>query len=101
LCVVESTAYPVRGWAAMVGAVNLLTWQPATPDARLAEPLQRLKFYGNNGYGPDFDRRGAERVLDGLRRDELLDRDLVVGGLAALGLGAWTETDRADDRQHG
>jgi len=84
ICVVESVAHPVRGWAAVVGAVNLLTGQPTTVDARLAKPLQRLKFYGNNGYGPDFDRRSAQLILDDLRGEGLLDRDLIVGGLAAL-----------------
>lgn len=84
LCVVESVAEPVGGWAAEAGATNLLT-SAATPPLppALAEQLDRLAFYGNNAYGDPFGKQMAQRVLEDLARDGLLDRDTVVGALAA------------------
>ncbi|SFH01418.1 hypothetical protein [Streptomyces mirabilis] len=55
-------------------------------DARLTSALARLKFYGNNGYGPPFDRQQAARILDDLRAADLLDRDVVLGAMAAQGV---------------
>src|SRR6266545_4121562 len=86
LCVVETDTYPVRGWAAVVGAVDLLTGDRNELDSRLAEPLDRLEFYGNNAYGPPFDRQRARSVLNGLQGAGLLDRDLIISALAAHGI---------------
>jgi hypothetical protein len=86
LCVVETRSTPVHGWALVTGAVNLLTGAVEVLDGRLRKPLERLKFYGNNGYGNDFDRRGARSALDDIRSAGLLDRDLIVSAVAALGI---------------
>jgi hypothetical protein len=45
-----------------------------------------LKLYGNNGYGPRFDRDRARHVLDDIQADGLLDVDVIVSALAALGI---------------
>ncbi|MFF2519847.1 hypothetical protein [Streptomyces sp. NPDC058086] len=61
--------FPLRGWAAQVNAVDLTRPEDKADrlDARLTSALARLKFYGNNGYGPPFDRQQAARILDDLR----------------------------------
>lgn len=84
LCVVESVSNPVRGWAMVTGAVNLITGETEVLDERLRQHLDRLKFYGNNGYGPKFDQDRARNVLDDLRTDGLLNVDVIVSALAAL-----------------
>jgi hypothetical protein len=86
LCVVECVGTPMRGWAAVARALNLITGQTETLNSRLREHLENLKFYGNNGYGNDFDRRGARRILNDIRAAGLLDRDLIIGALAAAGI---------------
>ncbi|MFE1980180.1 hypothetical protein [Streptomyces mirabilis] len=80
--------FPLRGWAAQVNAVDLTRPEDAVDvlDARLTSALDRLKFYGNNGYGPPFDRQQATRILGDLRAADLLDRDVVLGAMAAQGV---------------
>ena len=89
LAVVENPSpWGLAGWAGAVGARNLITGEVATLDPRLMERLQHLRFYGNNGYAPGFGRDGAQRVLNDLHADGLLDRDAVVSALAGLGMSA-------------
>lgn len=83
LCVVEGFLTPMRGWAAEVSALDLTTKEPTTADPRLQRFVDRLVFYGNNGYGPDFDRKMAGHVLDDLAAEALLDKAAVLGALAA------------------
>ncbi|MFF1306536.1 hypothetical protein [Streptomyces sp. NPDC058307] len=80
--------FPLRGWAAQVQAIDLTRPEDEAEevDSRLTSALGRLKFYGNNGYGPPFDRQQAARVLDDLRSAGLLDRDVVLGAMAAQGI---------------
>jgi hypothetical protein len=80
--------FPLRGWAAQVNAVDLTRPEDETDglDARLTSALDRLKSYGNNGYGPPFDRQQAARILDDFRAAGLLDRDVVLGAMVAQGV---------------
>ncbi|MFE3034263.1 hypothetical protein ACFXKY_21815 [Streptomyces canus] len=80
--------FPLRGWASQVHAIDLTRpeCEVEEVDSRLISALGRLKFYGNNGYGPPFDRQQAARVLDDLRSAGLLDRDVVLGAMAAQGV---------------
>ncbi|MET8607056.1 hypothetical protein ABZV92_26310 [Streptomyces rubiginosohelvolus] len=89
LAVVEgANLFPLHGWAAQVHAIDLTRPENEVEevDARLTSALERLRFYGNNGYGPPFDRQQVARVLDDLRSAGLLDHDVVIGALAAQGL---------------
>ena len=83
----EGSPFPLAGWAATVGAVDLT--QPDEPAAALhpllAEAVDRLHWYGNNGYHSEFDRRTAAGIVDELYRAGLLDGDVVLGALAARG----------------
>lgn len=89
IAVVESVAFPVSGWASSVGAVNLATGEPTPPlpDA-VAQAVDRLKFYGNNGFGDTFGKSRAKAVLAELRATDDLDRDLLVSAVLGAGLSS-------------
>lgn len=76
------------GWAAAVGALDLLTGEVTALDPRLIEPLESILFYGNNGYPRGWGRDGAQRALDEIRDAGLLDHDMIVSALAGLGMPA-------------
>ncbi|MET8078335.1 hypothetical protein [Streptomyces sp. NPDC005303] len=80
--------FPLRGWAAQVQAIDLTHPEDEVEevDERLTSALESLQFYGNNGYGPPFDRQQAARVLGDLRSAGLLDHDVVIGAVAAQGI---------------
>ena len=81
LVVVEHPApWRLAGWARVVEARDVVTDQVATLDPRQSEHLEELVRFGNNGYGRD----GAQRVLNQMRVDGLLDRDVVVSALSAF-----------------
>lgn len=87
LAVVESVTTPLRGWAMEVAALNLLTGD-RTPDTRTEEQrreLDRLHFYGNNGWTTGFGKDQATRLLSDLQRRGLLDTDVVLGYMLAKG----------------
>jgi hypothetical protein len=68
-----------------VGALNLITSEP-TPDTRtdlLREELDRLHFYGNNGWTSGYGQEQAKRLLRDLRSKGQLDRGLVLGYMLA------------------
>ncbi|NRQ32106.1 hypothetical protein HII36_09680 [Nonomuraea sp. NN258] len=72
LCVVEGFAQPMAGWAVAVGAEDLTL--PAVGTAAplnsvLVEALERLVSYGNNGWGDQFGKQQAQRVLADLSRE--------------------------------
>ncbi|MET7489804.1 hypothetical protein [Streptomyces sp. NPDC005538] len=86
LAVVEAASiFPLRGWAAVIGAVDLSRpdASPKPLDERVSAAVQDLKLYGNNGYTNEWDRTNAGRVLGDLRQEGLLDKDLVLGAVAA------------------
>jgi len=82
LCVVESSAEPVAGWAADVGAINLVTGVATQDLPTFIEHVDRLASGGNN-FGDTFSRQTAQHTLDDLQRDGLLQRNNVVRALAA------------------
>jgi hypothetical protein len=61
-----------------------VTDQVATLDPRQSEHLEELVRFGNNGYARGCGRDGAQRVLNQMRADGLLDRDVVVSALSAF-----------------
>jgi hypothetical protein len=89
LAVVEHPSpWRLAGWASVAGARDLLTGETAPLDPTLGTHLQHLVLCGNNGYAPGSSRHSAQRILDDLHADGLLDRDLVVSALAGLGVSA-------------
>ncbi len=83
LCVVESATEPVAGWAADVGAINLLAgFATAQHPPTFLEHLDRLASNGDN-FGDTFGRRTAQQILDDLQHNGLLQRNNVVRALAA------------------
>ncbi|MGW0294749.1 hypothetical protein [Streptomyces tuirus] len=88
LAVVESIhGFPLCGWARQLGAIDLTRPDGQTEPlgSELAEAIDRLDFYKNNGFGDKFGKHQAQRILQGLRGAGLLDRDIVLGALAAKG----------------
>ncbi|KDN74812.1 hypothetical protein DF19_27385 [Streptomyces olindensis] len=88
LAVVENMhGFPLHGWARQLGAIDLTRpdEQPEPLGSELAEAIDRLDFYKNNGFGDKFGKQQAQRILQGLRGAGLLDRDIVLGALAARG----------------
>ena len=72
------------GWAVEVGAHNLVTEEPtADPrDEASIKVLERLHFYGNNGWTRGFGRDQALRILGD---HGYIDPSLVLGYMLAHG----------------
>lgn len=88
LVIVESIhGFPLEGWARQLGAIDLTRpdKQPKQLDSELAEAIDRLDFYKNNGFGDQFGKQQAQRILQDLRGAGLLKRDVILGALAAKG----------------
>lgn len=88
LAVVESIhGFPLQGWARQLGAVDLTRpdEQPEPINSEVAEAIDRLDFYKNNGFGDRFGKQQAQRILQGLRSAGMLERDVILGALAARG----------------
>nr|WSY56257.1 hypothetical protein OG999_43015 [Streptomyces sp. NBC_00886] len=88
LAVVESVhGFSLDGWARQLGAIDLTRpdEQPEQLDSELAEAIDRLDFYKNNGFGDQFGKQQAQRILQDLRGAGLLERDVVLGAMAAKG----------------
>lgn len=87
LAVVEGYSFPLAGWARQVGAVDLARPgdAPEPIDPTVADAITRLASYKNNGFGDPFGKQQAHRILADLHAGGLLDRDLVLGALAARG----------------
>lgn len=89
LAVVESFSTPLRGWAAWLEALNLVTGAPtAVLPETTREAVERLKFCGNNGFADDYGKRDALRIISGLHERGCLDQDLLVGAVFAAGVFA-------------
>ncbi|WP_375423077.1 hypothetical protein [uncultured Friedmanniella sp.] len=72
------------GWAAAVGAVDIMTRQPlAGPQKPVSELLKDLDFAGNNGRFDAWGKRDVRRILQEL--DQLVDRNYAVGAMLAAG----------------
>ncbi|MEB8342575.1 hypothetical protein [Streptomyces endophyticus] len=88
LAVVEGAhRFPLEGWARQLGAIDLTRpdEQPEQLGSELAAAIDRLDFYKNNGFGDQFGKQQAQRILQDLRSAGLLERDVVLGALAAKG----------------
>ncbi|WP_327321132.1 hypothetical protein OG735_00385 [Streptomyces sp. NBC_01210] len=88
LAIVESVhGFPLEGWACQLGAIDLTRpdEQPEQLDSELADAIDRLDFHKNNGFGDQFGKQQAQRILQDLRDAGLLERDIVLGALAAKG----------------
>jgi len=88
LTIVESVhGFPLEGWARQFGAIDLTRpdEEPEQLDSELIEAIDRLDFYKNNGFGDQFGKQQAQRILQDLRGAGLLERELVLGALAAKG----------------
>ncbi|MFD7974061.1 hypothetical protein [Streptomyces clavifer] len=79
--------FPLEGWARQIGAIDLTrpNKQPEQLDSELTEAIDRLDFYKNNGFGDRFGKQQAQRILQDLRGAGLLERDVILGALAAKG----------------
>lgn len=87
IAVVEGTQFPLRGWAQQLGAVDLTRPddEPARIPPRLAEAIDRLDFYGNNGFGDRFGKQQAQNILRDLQDAGALEGDIILGAIAARG----------------
>lgn len=88
VAVVESLhRFPLHGWARELGALDLTRpeEQPRQLSPKLATVIDRLDLYKNNGYGDQFGKQQATRILRGLSDEGLLEMDLILGALAAKG----------------
>lgn len=86
LAVVETIGFPIAGWAAWFGAVNLLTGEPTTPlPPPIADAVKSLAFYGNNGFGDQFGKRQARRIADDLQQEDV-DWSIVLSASLAAGV---------------
>ena len=87
LAVVETIEYPMMGWAMEARAIDLVTGE-VTPDTRTdsqRRELDRVYFYGNNGWAPAFDRERATGVLLPLLGEPGMSKGIVVGHMIAKG----------------
>ncbi|MET9829438.1 hypothetical protein ABZ078_09025 [Streptomyces sp. NPDC006385] len=87
LAVVESAMHPLVGWAMAAGAVNLLTGKTTADTLSEAQrtALDRVHFYGNNGWTRGFGRDQATRILRDLSGRETAARDIILGYMVAKG----------------
>ncbi|MEU0075071.1 hypothetical protein ABZ027_36890 [Streptomyces sp. NPDC006332] len=87
LVAVEHRMDPLNGWAMEVGARNLLTGE-TTPDTRTESVHAGLEFIhanGNNGWAKGFGQDRARDALRDLQSQGRLDRDTILGYMAAKG----------------
>lgn len=67
LAVVETVSFPLLGWASWFEAWDLVRNMPTPPlPETIKEHVERLSFYGNNGFGDDFGKRQALSILEHL-----------------------------------
>lgn len=89
LAVIESVSCPLIGWAMEVGAVNLHTGE-VIEDIRTAqqrEDLDRIHFYGDNGWAPRHDRTQVAGILRDLIPQPGMTADVILGYMVARGHG--------------
>jgi hypothetical protein len=86
IVVVETVGFPIAGWAAWLGATNLLTGGRTPPlVAPLHKAVERLAFYGNNGFDT-FGKQQARRIVDDLSASVPdLDGSLITSAALAAG----------------
>lgn len=87
LAVVESATHPLVGWAMEVGALNLFTGETtrnAWTESQRAD-LERIHFYGNNGWTRGFGQDQATQILRDLREEGSLTPEFILGSMVAKG----------------
>jgi hypothetical protein len=89
LAVVETTSFPLYGWAAWLEAWNLVTDEPTRPLQDLIRGVvDHLVFCGNKGFADDFGKQRAQSILTELDREVLKQRELLLGAILAAGVSA-------------
>ncbi|MBV9142978.1 MAG: hypothetical protein JO115_19045 [Pseudonocardiales bacterium] len=88
LCVIESGAFRLHGWAAATRAVDLMTGErTAPPTNETLRLLDALVFAGNNGWADGPGKRDAQRLLGELAvAIPSLDADFVAGYVISKGV---------------
>lgn len=87
LCVVEGFGFRVDGWASEARATDLDTGAPPEPlEPEMQAELDRIKFYGNNGWTNGFGATQSMRHLAAIK--PRLPRGFVVSAMAAHGASA-------------
>lgn len=87
LGVVETVSFPLGGWAAWVGAFDLVAEEVTGPlSDSVVEAIERLKFYGNNGFGDDFGKRMARGILEDICESDEWSAGLLPGAVLAAGV---------------
>ncbi|MFF2375028.1 hypothetical protein ACFVUW_11660 [Streptomyces xiamenensis] len=86
LAIVESVhGFSLEGWARQLGAIDLTRPdehpEPIAP--ALVKAIDRLDFYKDNGFGDQFGKQQARRILQDLYDAGLLERNVILGALAA------------------
>lgn len=86
LVAVEGFGEKLVGWARWHRALDLVSGQAADPlSDEFVEVVNRVKFYGNNGFTRGFGRDQALRVLRDVPADA---HELLLGALLAAGQGS-------------
>ena len=87
LGVVETVSFPLLGWASWFEAWDLVRQEPTPPlPESVRECVERLAFYGNNGFGDQFGKRQAQSILEQLDEPARKASALLPGALIAAGL---------------
>lgn len=86
LCAVESASFRLDGWAAATGALNLDTGEQAPAVlAEVRQLLDRIAFYGNNGWGDPFGKTRTRQLLNDLRTLDSLNADFITSYMIGKG----------------
>lgn len=87
LAVIETRTSPLIGWAMEMKALDLVTSE-VTPDTRSEyerDELERLHFYGNNGWSSGFGKDQGTRILRDLIRESDTTPAVILGYMLAKG----------------
>lgn len=64
LVAVEGTLFPLEGWAAYLGAVNLRTGEQTPPlPEPLSDAVKHLRFYSNNAFSVPYGKQEAQSIV--------------------------------------
>jgi hypothetical protein len=87
LVVVEGFGNRVFGWAAAVGALDLVSGETTAPlTEEVSDAVDALAFVGNNGFADQYGKRDAKRIIAGLAQQDSFDGALLSSAVAAHGL---------------
>jgi hypothetical protein len=89
IAAVETTAFPLAGWAAYLGAWDLVAEERTAPlPESVRDAVDRLKFYGNNGFGDSFGKQQAGRILGDLVGSQREALQTLPGAVLGAGVSA-------------